>query len=174
MFQKPSNHIWYQLSWIDNQSVQTLGLTDIDVRVRTGDTLPYLSPITKKRYTLDQINNQIKNSDPKDIDQLLYHWQLSRATLGSDAGGDASMDDSSRVFFELGTTANSAVLTAEDDPVWNFWSLPHIHNISYISNNLSHDYLQLRIDLKSLDLISKVEMYKITLSSILKKDADNT
>jgi hypothetical protein len=172
LFQKPSNHIWYQLNWISNQPAETIANSSIDVRLRTGDSLPYSSLLTKKRYTLDEMNSKIQSEDHNDIDGLLYKWQMERSCLSSETGNPTVTNDNQFAFFELGTTMQSARLGADDDPVWNYWSLPFLHSKAYVSNNVNHDYLQLRIDLRSLDHISPVNMYQITLSSILKKNAD--
>lgn len=172
IFQKPSDHIWYQLNWIDNQTTTVVGDTSIDVRVRTGDSLPYISLITKKRYTLAQMNAKIQTENPNNIDGMLYRWEIGRSCLSSESGNPTITNADQFSFFQFGTTMNSTRLASDDDPVWNYWSLPILHNKTYISNNISHDYLQLRIDLRSLDQISPVNMYKITLSSILRKNAD--
>jgi hypothetical protein len=172
IFQKPSNHIWYQLNWIDNQTTSTQANRSIDVRTRTGDSLPYSSLITYQRYTLAEMNALIQSENPNEIDGMLYRWQMERSCLSSESGNPTITNQDQFSFFQLGTTMQSARLSGDNDPVWNYWSLPILHNKTYISNNVNHDYIQLRIDLRSLDQISPVNMYKITLSSILKKNAD--
>ncbi len=259
IFEKPSNHVWYQLKWVDSQDVSTAGKTNIDVRLRTGDQLPYVSQITKKPYTLDAFNTLVKASNPNQIDEVLYKWEISRSTLGSSAAGyptysqgqsriQVTTSADTTLLKEMGTATNTSRLSrnnrfteqltitdsapyvinlaanvvpqsvfiygfqlssvdepsenqyqvsssdsavtitfnaansgqqvyvkyiVENDQVWNYWSLPFLHTPAYVSNNVSHNFIQFRIDLRSLDHVSKIEMYKMTISSLLKKDADS-
>ena len=258
VFQKPSNHIWYQLSWEDNQTASTQGLTTIDVRHRTGDSLPYVSPITQSPYSLSGFNTLIQNSNPDSIDQLIYKWQISRSTLGASAAGAPSYSQGqtrqqvttiadSNLLNNMGTATNTArlsrnnrvltqylitdsnpyviilqpnidinsiqvngfVLSSTAAPLagqyqvnqtstattisfnsanggqyvwvkyilvneqnWNYWSLPYLNTPAYIANNVSYDYIQFRIDLRSLDHVTPIEMYKFTISSLLTENAD--
>lgn len=174
LFRKPSNHIWFQVQWEDNQTASTFQKIDIDVRVRTGDALPY-NFNTKKRYTFDEINGVIKTQSPDVVDGIFYRWHLGRSLLGvsnnsTSVNGNLSPNDG---VFELGTAFNTTRLPNALDPVWNYWSLPHLSQKTYIANNIEHDYIQLRIDLRNLDPLSmpvlKPEMFKITLSSLLKQ-----
>lgn len=175
LFVKPQNHLWYKISWIDNQLSPINEFTNIDVRIRTGDSLPYLGNITNTRYTFDQMNSKIKAESPNNIDAMLYKWQLNRSLLGiTNPPNSITTDSDIPSIFELGTATNTTRLgtrpsSTKPDPIWNYWSVPYLRGIGYIANNLDHDYLQLRINLKTQDGISKIEMYKITISSLLKK-----
>lgn len=174
LFKKPSDHIWFQLAWEDNQSNSTFEKIDIDVRLRTGSDLPF-NYQTNQRYTFEEFNAVIKNQSADVVDGALYRWHLTRSLLGPSGNsttvtGNLSADDS---VFELGTAYNTARIPSGVDSVWNYWSLPHLHQKSYIANNVSHDFIQLRIDLRNLDPLSmpvlKPEMYNITISSLLKQ-----
>lgn len=174
LFLKPSNHIWYQLNWEDNQASSTFQKIDIDVRVRTGSDLP-INTTTGNRYTFEEFNALINSQTPDVVDGKMYTWQLSRSLLGSNnnstvVNGNATPNDS---VFELGTAFNTAKIPNSEDAVWNYWSLPRHSNKTYISNNVDHSYIQLRIDLRNLDPLSMQvvipEMYKITISSLLKQ-----
>jgi hypothetical protein len=174
LFKKPNNHIWYQLKWFDNQTTNTFQKIDIDVRVRTGSDLP-MNTTTGLRYTFEEFNALIKSETPDVVDGKLYTWQVSRSLLGSNnnskvVNGNATPNDS---VFELGTAFNTAKIPKSNDGVWNYWSLPRHSKTTYISNNLDHDYIQIRIDLRNLDPLAMQQvipkMYKITLSSLLKQ-----
>jgi len=174
LFLKPTNHIWYQLSWESNQTAATFQKMDIDVRLRTGNGLPWNYDISR-RYTFDQFNGVIKNQTPDVVDGNLYRWQLGRSLLGvfgnsTTVNGNLTATDS---VFELGTAYNTTRLPNELDPIWNYWSLSHLSKISYIAMNLEHDYIQLRIDLRNLDPLSmptlNPEMFKIKISSLLRQ-----
>jgi hypothetical protein len=273
IFQKPSNHIWYQLTWNDSQSEATFNKTLANIQVRTGDLLPYLDPLVGNlRYSLSEFNTVIENNTADQIDGVLYKWSLGRSLLGmnpttgtygpqifvsanatgtteiiplgtatntarlsdntefsetsgnyviqnnypfgiqlnhipkfggvfvpgftetlfntkisgnqfyvyysgvaANTGTNASAVNAGFVQFNQSTTGTVIDLTytyknVRPDAVWNYWSLPFLHNKAYISNNLDHDYLQLRIELKSLDALTNIDMYNITVSSLLKKD----
>lgn len=262
IFQKPSNHIWYQISWLDSQTTPINSGTNIDVRIRTGDLLPYKSNLVNTRYTLAEYNARISGTNPNIIDAELYRWQLDRTPLGMNPPsgnpniyyGTQGLVTENPIVFEFGTADNSARLGAtptvvvknqevvvtgnapyslgyipqtgcvyikdysevtilnsglsyptgtsqykvdyvsgtltfnpyaavsgiytnvtyyhnntRPDATWNNWSVPYLRNIGYIANNVNHDYLQLRINLKSLDKVDQVELYKITVSSLLTK-----
>ena len=257
IFQKPANHTWYQLKWLDNQSPDTVNSTNIDVRLRTGNALPFVSPITKINYTLDAFNALVQASDHNVIDEKLYKWQISRSTLGGSNAGSPTYDQgqariqtttsaNTELINEMGTSLNTARLSnnnriikeytipnpgpyvitlpatvvpasvfvyqfeksnnnvidanqyyvessdsgvtitfdptnagqtvtvkyiINNDQAWNYWSLPFLHTPAYVSNNVSDDYIQFRIDLRSLDHVSKIEMYRFTISSLLRQDA---
>ncbi len=174
LFKKPSNHIWYQLTWKDNQTIKTFEEVDIDVRLRTGNDLPF-NYATNLPYSFEEFNAFIKANNADAVDGVLYRWHLTRSLLGisgtsTSVTGNISTNDS---VFELGTAFNTTRIPSSNDAVWNYWSLPHLHQKSYIANNVNHDYIQLRIDLKNLDPgaipVVKPEMYNITISSLLKQ-----
>ncbi len=176
IFKKPSNHIWYQLVWSDNQTPSTFQEMDIDVRLRTGDALPF-NYNTNLPYTFESFNAFIKDNNADQVDALLYRWHLNRSLLGvsgtsTDVTGNISTNDG---VFELGTAYNTTRIPSTNDGVWNYWSLPHLSKKSYISNNVNHDYIQLRIDMRNLDPLAipvlNPEMYKITISSLLKQSS---
>jgi len=259
IFEKPDNHAWYQMKWLDNQSTATVADTNIDVRFRTGDILPFTSPITKISYTLDNFNDLIKTSNPNAIDEKLYKWHISQSTLGTSAAGYPTYNEGNGrtntatsadglLVRELGTSMNTSRLSKnnrivqkytitdsgqyiialpstvvpqsvfvngfeksnnsnitngqyyvdsdgsnviisfvqadggkevdvryiiENDQVWNYWSLPQLHTPAYVANNVMHNYIQFRIDLRSLDHVSKIEMYKFTISSLLRKNENS-
>ena len=187
LFQKPSNHNWYQIVWEDNQNNNTFQKINIDVRVRTGSNTPFIiNSVPPSYFTFDDFNNFIKNNTPDRVDELLYRWQLGRSLLGVNSppqgstsvnGSNAAGDDS---VFELGTAFNTARIQSSQDSIWNYWSLPHLYPRSYISNNVQHEFIQLRIDLRNLDPdgtspsgVLKPEMYKITISSILEQGKES-
>ena len=175
LFTKQKNHIWYQLLWNDNQSNATFQKINIDVRIRTGSDLPY-NVDAKRKYTFNEFNAYIKTQSPDSIDSILYRWSLSRSTLGSSNGStdvNGNMTSGGDSVFELGTAFNTTRIPSSSDSTWNYWSLPHLHKKTYISNNINHDYIQLRIDLRNLDPLAlptlKPELYNITLSSLLQQ-----
>ena len=172
LFKKQQNHIWYQLQWKDNSSPKNFEQMDIDVRLRTGNSLPY-DYVNNEPYSFDGFNAFIKNNNTDAVDGIMYRWHLTRSLLGisgtsTTVNGNLSASDG---VFELGTAYNTTRVPGNNDAVWNYWSLPHLHNKSYISNNVNHDYIQLRIDLRNLNptagTIFNPEMYNITVSSIL-------
>lgn len=174
LFKKPSNHIWYQLSWTDNHTLLNFEDMDIDVRLRTGDDLPF-NYNTNLRYTFDEFNALIKNSSADMVDGEIYRWHLTRSLLGvsgtsTTVNGNLLPGDS---VFELGTAYNTTRVPSNVDAVWNYWSLPFLAKRSYIANNVNHDYIQLRIDLRNLNpgagQVFNPEMYNITVSSLLKQ-----
>lgn len=176
LFKKPSTHIWYQLSWKDNQNRSTFEEIDVDVRLRTMDVLPF-NYDANTPYTFDGFNAFIKDNNADAVDGVLYRWHLTRSLLGVSGtstvvNGNVSGDDS---VFELGTAYNTTRIPSKYDGVCNYWSLPHLHNKSYIANNVNHDYLQLRIDLRNLDPNSvntiDPQMFNITVSSLLKQSS---
>ena len=170
IFQKPSNHIWYQCTWTDNKTSARLDKIDIDTRIRTGDKLPF-NKATNKAYTIPELNAKIKNGNPNEVDEAMYKWHLGRSMLGIDNNSTTTTADNDRVI-EFGTATNTTRSASQNKAVWNYWSLPRLHKKTYVANNVNHDYLQLRIDLKSLDKVTLVQMYKITISSILIQGTD--
>jgi hypothetical protein len=261
VFQKPSNHLYYQLQWQDNQASPFNENTNIDVRIRTGDLLPYKTTQSNTRYTLDEYNTQrVKILDPSTIDADLYRWQMDRSMLGqnppsNNQNAPIPMYGNLPRIFEMGTAKNSDKLgvsqmgiiknqaisltsgnytyglanvpktgnvyvagysevlilpsganyptgtnqfkvnyttgdinfnlgaattgintkvtyyynKARYDGIWNNWSTQYIRPIGYIANNVNHDYLQLRIQLKSFtgDPNYDLKLYNITISSLL-------
>lgn len=168
LFQKPNNHIFYQLNWTDNQSSSTFEKIAIKIKLRTGDDLPY-NYSTNQRYTFDECNVMIQTQAPDKIDGILYKWHLGRSLLGMTSSTNVNGNEST---FEKGTAFNTTRLPGVLDPTWNYWSLPHLHQKSFISNNINHKYIQLRIELLNLDpsaTILKPELYNITISSILQQ-----
>lgn len=174
LFKKPSNHIWYQINWTDNHTNANFQEMDIDVRLRTGDALPF-NYSTNLPYTFESFNAFIKANTPDDVDAILYRWHLTRSLLGvsgtsTAVNGNLLPGDS---VFELGTAYNTTQIPSTHDGVWNYWSLPHLHRKSYVSNNVNHDFIQLRIDLRNLNpgagQVFNPEMYNITISSLLKQ-----
>jgi len=169
LFAKPSNHIWYMLSWQDNQNLASFENVDIDVRLRTGSALPY-NNAQQRPYNFSEFNALVESSSPDLIDGILYRWTLGRSLLG--VSGTTAVNGnamSSSAVFEYGTAYNTAQITNVVDPVWNYWSLPHLHPNSYISNNVNHDFIQLRVTLNNFNPQDSInpQMYNITVSSIL-------
>ena len=243
LFEKPDNHVWYQIAMTDNLSTVNFENVSIDTRYRTGNGLPY-NTSTGQDYTFDEFNALIKSSNPDSIDTRLCKWNLGRSMLGV-SGTSIQMSEQLNVVLEQGTATNSTKLypnnlvknethivasgnpctvalnndfilssvrvsgfsyttgtpqqgqyrlvgqgpqayllvfnpkdigkTAdvwyekEPKPVWNYWGVPNLYEKFYIAHNIDHKYIQLRIDMTSLDRVSPVEVYKITISSILKK-----
>jgi len=182
LFKKPINHNWFQIIWEDNQTDNTFQKINIDVRIRTGNKTPFIvGSQPPANFTFEAFNLFIKNNTPDEVDELLYRWQLSRSLLGIEGtttvNGNLNATDE---VFELGTAFNTTRLPSSDDSIWNYWSLPHLHPRSYVSNNIQHEFLQLRIDLRNLDPdgtgqtpVLKPEMYKMTISSILEQGKES-
>ncbi len=172
LFKKPSTHSWFQINRLDNIGDSNFGPLEIDIRLRTGSGLPYNYSLGRY-YTFDEFNALIKNTTPDNIDGIMWRWQLGRSLLGingqtTTVNGDLMATDG---VFEVGTAFNTTRLPNEKDPVWNYWSLPNLSKKSYIVNNSSHDYIQIRVDLRNFDpdALPKIspEIFKITLSSFL-------
>ena len=182
IFQKPSNHAWYQINMKSNESSDNFQNIDVDIRYRSGNLLPIenYNTIPQTRYSFDGFNEFIKNNDPSLVDQKIYRWSLGRSLLGETqpqlpvglTGVTVAVNSDSNQMIELGTATNTSQLMAADEPVWNYWSIPNLNKKFYIANNADYNYLQLRIDMTSLDRISPIEVYKITLSSLLKKESN--
>jgi hypothetical protein len=243
LFQKPDNHVWYQISMTTNLTNANFQNVDIDTRYRTGSSLPFNYAIGRD-YTFDEFNALIKSGTANNIDTIMGGWQLGRSLLGI-SGTSTNMSEDLNNVLEMGTFTNSTKLypdtfingevhnigtsgtysvaldnsfvyptvrvsgysyttktpnqgqfrlsskgpqaglltfnkldsgkpisvqyEKESKSVWNYWSQPNLHNKFYIAYNGDHKYAQLRIDMTSLDQVSPVEVYKIIISSILKK-----
>jgi len=111
------------------------------------------------------------------VDSKLYRWSLGRSLLGETqpqlpiglTGVSIAVNSDTNQMIERGTATNTSRLATADDLVWNYWSIPNLNNKFYIAHNADQEYIQLRIDMTSLDRISPVEVYKITISSLLKR-----
>ena len=170
LFSLPTGNIWYQINWDGNQSASSFENIDIDVRVRTGSGLPY-NYQTQQPYGFNEFNALIESASPDVIDGILYRWTLNRALIGT-TGTNITVNGNAmtnQAVFEYGTAYNTARIPNSLDSTWNFWSLPHLHPNSYISNNVNHPFLQLRITLNNFNPSASInpQMYNISVSSLL-------
>jgi hypothetical protein len=170
IFQKPSEHSWYQISWLDNSSILSSDYK-IELRYRVGNALPY-NYGKNREYRLDEFNTLVQTQTPEQIDRILLSATLDRSII--EDGQNMGISPANTFVLEAGDAFNSFVLPDSKQPFWSYWSLPVINSPSFILPNSTYDYIQFRISLQtSVDdqLVNGssllAEVYKMKISSIL-------
>jgi hypothetical protein len=181
IFQKPNNHSWYQVNWLDNQdkfivdiNKNTLNKFIVEFRIRVGNDLPW-DYANDRRYTLNEINSYIVANNPEMTDALLYRMTVGRSITS--VNDTTNIAPPNVMVFNAGSALSYTRLYGNSDPAWSYWSLPILNSPSYVPYNQDFNFLQMRITLKNLDpLIDPTtnaehfsEVYKTTISSILRK-----